>query len=65
MKKDTSIKWKCRNCGFVYEGLEGLTKCPRLPALTKLLRSLGRKLLTVCKPGGGEKMTNVDEVYFC
>jgi rubrerythrin len=27
-KKDTSIKWKCRNCGFVYEGSEAPEKCP-------------------------------------
>jgi len=27
-KKDTSIKWKCRNCGFVYEGREVPSKCP-------------------------------------
>jgi rubrerythrin len=27
-KKDASVKWKCRNCGFVYEGREAPTKCP-------------------------------------
>lgn len=27
-KKDTPIKWKCRNCGFVYEGTEVPDKCP-------------------------------------
>lgn len=27
-KKDFSIKWKCRNCGFVYEGVEVPEKCP-------------------------------------
>jgi rubrerythrin len=27
-KKDASIKWKCRNCGFVYEGTEVPEKCP-------------------------------------
>ena len=27
-KKDTVIKWKCRNCGFVYEGKEAPEKCP-------------------------------------
>jgi rubrerythrin len=27
-KKDTPIKWKCRNCGFVYEGSEAPDKCP-------------------------------------
>ena len=27
-KKDTSIKWKCRNCGHVYEGSEAPEKCP-------------------------------------
>jgi rubrerythrin len=26
--KDTSIKWKCRNCGFVFEGSEAPEKCP-------------------------------------
>lgn len=27
-KKDKVIKWKCRNCGHVYEGSEAPTKCP-------------------------------------
>ena len=27
-KKDQPIKWKCRNCGFVYEGAEAPEKCP-------------------------------------
>ena len=27
-KKDKSIKWKCRNCGYVYEGIEAPEKCP-------------------------------------
>ncbi|MCW4001662.1 MAG: rubrerythrin family protein [Candidatus Bathyarchaeota archaeon] len=27
-KKDASIKWKCRNCGHVYEGSEAPEKCP-------------------------------------
>jgi rubrerythrin len=27
-KKDASVKWKCRNCGFVYEGTEVPEKCP-------------------------------------
>jgi rubrerythrin len=27
-KKDTPIKWKCRNCGFVFEGSEVPDKCP-------------------------------------
>lgn len=27
-KKDSPIKWKCRNCGFVYEGSEAPEKCP-------------------------------------
>jgi rubrerythrin len=27
-KKDSPIKWKCRNCGFVYEGNEAPDKCP-------------------------------------
>jgi rubrerythrin len=27
-KRDKSTKWKCRNCGFVYEGSEVPEKCP-------------------------------------
>ena len=27
-KKDLAIKWKCRNCGFVYEGIKAPEKCP-------------------------------------
>jgi rubrerythrin len=27
-KKDTPIKWKCRNCGFVFEGSAAPEKCP-------------------------------------
>jgi len=27
-KKPTTIKWKCRNCGHVYEGAEAPDKCP-------------------------------------
>jgi rubrerythrin len=27
-KKKASIKWRCRNCGYVYEGLEALEECP-------------------------------------
>jgi rubrerythrin len=27
-KKDQPIKWKCRNCGFVFEGTEAPEKCP-------------------------------------
>ncbi|MEJ5328249.1 MAG: rubrerythrin family protein [Candidatus Bathyarchaeia archaeon] len=27
-KKDKPIKWKCRNCGHVYEGSEAPEKCP-------------------------------------
>lgn len=27
-KKLTSVKWKCRNCGFVYEGTTAPEKCP-------------------------------------
>jgi len=27
-KKDKPIKWKCRNCGYVYEGSEAPEKCP-------------------------------------
>ncbi len=27
-KRDTVIKWKCRNCGYVHEGMEAVEKCP-------------------------------------
>jgi rubrerythrin len=27
-KKDTPIKWKCRNCGYVFEGPMAPDKCP-------------------------------------
>ena len=27
-KKDTPVKWHCRNCGFVFEGKEAPDKCP-------------------------------------
>ena len=27
-KKDASIKWHCRNCGYVFEGKEVPDKCP-------------------------------------
>jgi rubrerythrin len=27
-KRDSPIKWKCRNCGYVYEGSEAPEKCP-------------------------------------
>jgi rubrerythrin len=27
-KKKTKTRWKCRNCGYVHEGEEALTKCP-------------------------------------
>jgi rubrerythrin len=27
-KKDAPIKWKCRNCGYVFEGKEVPEKCP-------------------------------------
>ncbi len=27
-KKDHPIKWKCRNCGFVFEGSEVPEQCP-------------------------------------
>ena len=26
--KDSPIKWKCRNCGYVFEGREAPDKCP-------------------------------------
>ena len=27
-KKDTVVKWKCRNCGYVHEGKEAPDVCP-------------------------------------
>jgi len=27
-KRDTVVKWKCRNCGYVHEGKEAPEKCP-------------------------------------
>jgi len=27
-KKDSPIMWKCRNCGYVFEGIEAPEKCP-------------------------------------
>ena len=27
-KKDTIVKWKCRNCGYVHEGKEAPENCP-------------------------------------
>jgi rubrerythrin len=27
-KKDQPMKWKCRNCGYVYEGTEAPQQCP-------------------------------------
>ena len=27
-KKDAPIKWKCRNCGYVFEGADTPEKCP-------------------------------------
>jgi rubrerythrin len=27
-KKETVVKWKCRNCGYVHEGTEAPRKCP-------------------------------------
>lgn len=27
-KKDKSVKWKCRNCGYVHEGPEAPESCP-------------------------------------
>ncbi|MBU1297615.1 MAG: rubrerythrin family protein [Bacteroidetes bacterium] len=27
-KKDKVIKWKCRNCGYIHEGVEVPEKCP-------------------------------------
>jgi rubrerythrin len=27
-KKDTVVRWKCRNCGYVHEGKEAPKECP-------------------------------------
>ncbi len=27
-KKEKTVKWKCRNCGYIHEGTEALEKCP-------------------------------------
>ena len=27
-KKDASVRWKCRNCGYIHEGPEPPSKCP-------------------------------------
>ncbi|HNX59864.1 MAG TPA: rubrerythrin family protein, partial [Spirochaetota bacterium] len=27
-KKDSSVKWKCGNCGYIYEGATAPDKCP-------------------------------------
>ncbi|MCD6236464.1 MAG: rubrerythrin family protein, partial [Thermoplasmata archaeon] len=27
-KRDKVVKWKCRNCGYVYEGKEAPKECP-------------------------------------
>jgi len=27
-KKDKPVVWRCRNCGYLYEGTEALKKCP-------------------------------------
>lgn len=27
-KKDTIVQWKCRNCGYVSEGIEAPSQCP-------------------------------------
>ena len=26
--RDTTIRWQCRNCGFIYEGVKPPTRCP-------------------------------------
>jgi len=27
-KRETKVRWKCRNCGYVHEGTDALEKCP-------------------------------------
>jgi rubrerythrin len=27
-KRPQSVRWRCRNCGFIHEGAEAPAKCP-------------------------------------
>jgi rubrerythrin len=27
-KKDQSVRWRCRNCGYIHEGTDAPAKCP-------------------------------------
>ena len=27
-KREKPVRWKCRNCGYIHEGIEALEKCP-------------------------------------
>ena len=27
-KRNSTVKWKCRNCGYIHEGKEAPAKCP-------------------------------------
>jgi rubrerythrin len=39
-KKNTVIKWKCRNCGYIYENEEALCKCPACLHLKSYMEEL-------------------------
>ena len=44
-KKDGVVFWKCRNCGYVFEGAEAPGRVPRMQAPAGLLRAVHRGLL--------------------
>ena len=44
-KKDGAVFWKCRNCGYVYEGTSAPDRVPGLPAPAGVLRAARRELL--------------------
>ncbi|HDZ27472.1 MAG TPA: rubrerythrin family protein, partial [Candidatus Aminicenantes bacterium] len=27
-RRESVAKWKCRNCGYIHEGIEALEECP-------------------------------------
>lgn len=27
-KRDASVRWRCRNCGYIHEGTEAMERCP-------------------------------------
>lgn len=40
-KRDTSVVWRCRNCGFLYEGEEAPAACPACAHPTDYFEMLG------------------------